>query len=192
MTEDSTETPQRRRNWKPGFLAAGFALLGGIVSLICFGTLNSRAATPVAAASQADSLAPAIDEAPSHMARPDQYRMYIAYFEKHQVGDAMNQDVLAAIKLAADDVKKTGMSLVVTCHSNDAIAGNPKATEKDFKLARFVTIRDDLIAQGLDARRIKYEWNDAALTAAAAKEGTKSTMEKPNCYMETAVPTSMD
>lgn len=126
------------------------------------------------------------------MARPDQYRMYIAYFEKHQVGDAMNQDVLAAIKLAADDVKKTGMSLVVTCHSNDAIAGNPKATEKDFKLARFVTIRDDLIAQGLDARRIKYEWNDAALTAAAAKEGTKSTMEKPNCYMETAVPTSMD
>lgn len=191
MTKESTGKRRGRKRWKTGFLVAGVSIVG-IVSLVCFRSGNLRVTAPVAAASQAALPAAAIDEAPSHMARPDRYRMYIAYFEEHQVGDSMNQDVLAAIKLAADDVKKTGLSLVVTCHGTDGIAGNPKATEKDFKLARFVTIRDDLIAQGLEPRRIKYEWNDAALTAAAANEGTKSTAERPNCYMETAVPTSLD
>jgi hypothetical protein len=151
------------------------------------------ASEPVNADSDEISATSAPENPPSHMARPDSgYRMYVAYFEEYQTGDAMNQDVTYPIKLAADDVKKNGLSLVITCHGDDAIAGNARATEHDFKLGRFQTIRDDLMAQGLTWNRIKNEWNDPVLAAAAAKEGPKSRADKPNCYIETAVPTSLD
>ena len=136
--------------------------------------------------------APQVSPMPVRMARPDKPFVITAYFEEHQAGDETNADVLLAIKLAAEEAKKTGLSLVVTCHGDDAIPGNPKATEDDFKLSRFVTIRDDLIAQGITENRIKNGWNDPALTAETAKDAPKSTAKRPNCYIETAVPTSLD
>ena len=193
MSEGRTGTTQPRKGRRVAVVAAGIVIVGVVAGLAYFEAPASHDVTPVVTTTVQDaSPGDAVDTAPRHMTRAGGYHMYVAYFEEHQVGDAMNQDALAAIRLAADDAKKGGQSLVVTCHGDDAIPGNPKATERDFKLARFVTIRDDLIAQGLEADRIKNEWSDPALRAAAAKEGPKSSAERPNCYIETAVPTSLD
>ena len=143
-------------------------------------------------ATPAPEATPQVSPMPVRMTRPDKPYVITAYFEEHQAGDETNADVLLAIKLAAEEAKKTGLSLVVTCHGDDAVPGNPKATEDDFKLSRFVTIRDDLIEQGITENRIKNGWNDPALTAETAKDAPKSTAKRPNCYIETAVPTSLD
>lgn len=190
MTEAGTGLPERRRGLKSWLLIAAIAIVLGIIGLMAYGRAKPQAVAPVAAASPAPP--PPIDVAPSHMTRAEPYSMVTVYFEPHQIDDDSNQDALIAIKLAAEEVNKTGQSLVVTCHGEDAIPGSTKATEKDLKQARFVTIRDDLIAQGVEARRIKYEWNDPTLAAAAEKEGPESTADRPNCYIETAVPTSLE
>ena len=170
---------------------------GAITLLICSAVAiylmrPARGASEPIQTSTEATPAQQVSPMPVRMARPDSPYVITAYFEEHQAGDETNADVLLAIKLAAEEAKKTGLSLVVTCHGNDAIQGNSKATEDDFKLSRFVTIRDDLIAQGITENRIKNGWNDPALTAETAKSAPKSTDKRPNCYIETAVPTSLD
>ena len=190
----STQLPDDRKRSKFRIIMIS---AGAITLLLCSAVAvylvrpAHGAREPIQASTEATP-APQVSPTPVRMARPDKPYVITAYFEEHQAGDETNADVLLAIKLAAEEAKKTGLSLVVTCHGNDAIQGNSKATEDDFKLSRFVTIRDDLIAQGITENRIKNGWNDPALTAETAKSAPKSTAKRPNCYIETAVPTSLD
>jgi hypothetical protein len=131
----------------------------------------------------------ATDEATPRMKHPAHgYVMYIAYFETHQIDADMNMDVQTAIESAAEAAKTNHVSLVITCHGEDALVGGVNVSSADLANGRLETIISGLVAHGVAQKDIVSDWGDPKMTAAAAKLQGPMLSDRPTCDLETAVP----
>lgn len=125
----------------------------------------------------------AVTLGPPRMKRPPhaQQVQYIAYFSP---GDDRSNEVETPTALAARNAKAKNLSLVVTCHGDDA---NPAGADMVEALARQreETVANIMVGHGLDIGRIQSSWGDPAI-----KTESHMTPEHPTCEIDTALPAS--
>jgi hypothetical protein len=163
-------------------------VIGGACITMLLGTASAKSPGAQADNAAGTTAVQAVDAVAPRMKHPAHgYAMYIAYFETHQVDADMNMDAQAAIENAAKAATANHVSLVVTCHGEDAFVGGVNVTPTDLANGRLETIRAGLVAHGVAENSIVTDWGDPKMTAAAAKLQGPMSSDHPTCDMETAV-----
>jgi hypothetical protein len=160
--------------------------LAGLSGLLLLGASAGWASEPSAPTQevqQATDVAPASSPRMQHPAKG--YLMTIAYFERHRAD--IDLDALGAIKIVAQKARDIGSAIVVTCHDADMFDGSGPPAPPDLANRRLAAIGDGLVAQGITLDRIRTNWGDPALAAAAQEHAGVMTSDHPTCLMETAV-----